>query len=303
MSRLATLKDIRTDEGDDHGHGSDDDDEPQQHYAGGSERSGQLIQDPSRRAGRGNDNLVQNVFRQAREQGASEVEDQPRRQRQAAFGGAGMRLGDGNEPPPQAGAASTAAAGAAAEEPASTKVHYRLTFWRDGFSVDDGPLRRFDDPQNAAFLADIQQGVAPRELIGNTNPGEVSISLVDNRTQEFVQVKKPAQAFAGTGYTLGTPTPNVIGTQAAGPSVSAAPTPAAPVSQLSVDPSQPTTSIQIRLADGTRSTIRTPWRTFATLWRRLDPVPSTFPNRELTDESQTIIAANLANAVLVQKLK
>ena len=31
-------------------------------------------------------------------------------------------------------------------------VTHTITFWRNGFSVDDGPLRRLDDPQNAPFL-------------------------------------------------------------------------------------------------------------------------------------------------------
>ena len=31
-------------------------------------------------------------------------------------------------------------------------VNHTITFWRNGFSVDDGPLRRLDDPENAAFL-------------------------------------------------------------------------------------------------------------------------------------------------------
>ena len=32
-----------------------------------------------------------------------------------------------------------------------TVVH-NIVFWRNGFSVNDGPLRRLDDPENAPFL-------------------------------------------------------------------------------------------------------------------------------------------------------
>lgn len=39
----------------------------------------------------------------------------------------------------------------AAPQPPETIVH-TITFWRNGFSVDDGPLRRLDDPENAPFL-------------------------------------------------------------------------------------------------------------------------------------------------------
>ena len=31
-------------------------------------------------------------------------------------------------------------------------VTHTITLWRNGFSIDDGPLRRLDDPQNASFL-------------------------------------------------------------------------------------------------------------------------------------------------------
>lgn len=32
------------------------------------------------------------------------------------------------------------------------EVIHNITFWRNGFTVDDGPLRRMDDPANASFL-------------------------------------------------------------------------------------------------------------------------------------------------------
>lgn len=32
-------------------------------------------------------------------------------------------------------------------------VTHNITFWRNGFTIDDGPLRRLDDPANASFLA------------------------------------------------------------------------------------------------------------------------------------------------------
>jgi UBX domain-containing protein 1 len=33
-----------------------------------------------------------------------------------------------------------------------------MIMWRDGFSVDDGPLLRYDDPQNRAHLEAINSG-------------------------------------------------------------------------------------------------------------------------------------------------
>lgn len=40
---------------------------------------------------------------------------------------------------------------AAAPRPPAA-VNHAVTLWRNGFTVDDGPLRRFDDPANASFL-------------------------------------------------------------------------------------------------------------------------------------------------------
>lgn len=34
----------------------------------------------------------------------------------------------------------------------------RLTLWRDGFSVEDGPLFRYDDPATAGILNAIERG-------------------------------------------------------------------------------------------------------------------------------------------------
>ena len=33
-----------------------------------------------------------------------------------------------------------------------------LKLWKDGFSVDDGPLRDFQDPANQQFLDSIKSG-------------------------------------------------------------------------------------------------------------------------------------------------
>lgn len=33
-----------------------------------------------------------------------------------------------------------------------------LTFWREGFTVEDGELMRYDDPNNESILAEIHAG-------------------------------------------------------------------------------------------------------------------------------------------------
>lgn len=40
-----------------------------------------------------------------------------------------------------------------------------LTFWRNGFSIDDGELRSFDDPEQARILAELRAGCVPCFLL------------------------------------------------------------------------------------------------------------------------------------------
>lgn len=41
-----------------------------------------------------------------------------------------------------------------------------ITFWREGFSVEDGPLMRYDDPANSQVLNEINAGYAFSFLVG-----------------------------------------------------------------------------------------------------------------------------------------
>jgi hypothetical protein len=75
--------------------------------------------------------------------------------RPAFFSGGGHTLGsdevdstfipDPNATPPNA-------------EPEETTAIRHLTFWRDGFSVEDGELMRYDDPANEQILVEINAG-------------------------------------------------------------------------------------------------------------------------------------------------
>mmetsp|Transcript_26545 Transcript_26545/g.68541 ORF Transcript_26545/g.68541 Transcript_26545/m.68541 type:complete len:230 (+) Transcript_26545:87-776(+) len=129
----------------------------QAYYAGGQGQngggSGQEILDPREFMRRARDEL-----------GARSIDEYnaEQQQQQQAFAGlgAGRSL---NAPPSQPANGQEEPA----EPPAPGAVaptSHTITFWRDGFTVDDGPLRRSDDPENAQFLADINRGQVPREL-------------------------------------------------------------------------------------------------------------------------------------------
>lgn len=49
----------------------------------------------------------------------------------------------------------------AADQDVATR---HITFWRDGFSVEDGPLMRYDEPANSQLLDEINTGYVSRIL-------------------------------------------------------------------------------------------------------------------------------------------
>ena len=97
--------------------------------------SGMLVQDPTRA------NDVESLFNQARQAGAEEgtLEQLQPSSSSRSFAGRGRLL-----------SGETTSATPQQSEP---DVHtHTITFWTNGFTVNDGPLRRLDDPQNASFL-------------------------------------------------------------------------------------------------------------------------------------------------------
>lgn len=95
-----------------------------------------LVQDPTK----GN-NDVDAIFNQARQLGAVEgpLENlRPSSSSSRSFTGTGRLLSGDSVVP------------SAPQQPEA--VVHNIVFWRNGFTVNDGPLRRLDDPENAAFL-------------------------------------------------------------------------------------------------------------------------------------------------------
>lgn len=311
-SRFATIGDLRGERDDD-----DDGEEGQRFYAGGADHgSGQQVVGPRKKS---SDNIVKDLFKSAREHGAEEVSSgapaSTSGQSSFVFRGAAYRLGespsDSHQPVP----------GTAGTMPQKVKeVHIILKLWKNGFSVDDGPLRDFNSPENKEFLQSISKGEIPMELIRNAQGGEVNLDLQDHREEEYQKPKPQRKAFEGKGYKLGNLTPTLSGGQSTLSSTSAASTSAqagaqaGPSSSWEVDNSQPTTTLQIRLANGLRlagkfnlSHTIADIRRFIALSRpeyaaATYNLMTTFPNKVLSEDGQTISDAKLMNAVVVQRL-
>lgn len=185
-----------------------------------------------------------------------------------------------------------------------------LHFWTDGFSVDDGPLYRNDDPANAEILAHIRQGRAPMDILNVERSQEVDVKL-DMHEEKYKPPKKKYKPFEGGGQRLGSPTPGDGGTvsittsqQLAGSSANTTSTAPQSSSTLSssavqIDDAQPTISLQIRLGDGTRLVSR--FNTTHTIGDVYDFVTrasatqgrdfalmTTFPSTELKDLSRVL---------------
>lgn len=194
-------------------------------------------------------------------------------------------------------------------------VRRTLTFWRDGFSVEDGPLYRYDDPENRDILQAIEGGRAPLSLM-NVQPGQTAdVNVYKRLDEDYVQPKPKFVPFSGQGQRLGD-----ASTVSTTPASASAPTPSASTSSsqpqaatVNVDSAAPTTRLQIRLGDGTRLvSMFNHTHTVGDVYSFVNAshlgsrsrnyvLQTTFPNRELTDHSQNLKDAGLINAVVVQK--
>ncbi|GMF28137.1 unnamed protein product [Phytophthora lilii] len=177
--------------------------------------------------------------------------------------------------------ARAAAAGGEAAQP-----RHVITFYREGFTVNDGPH-------------------VPQELEGENRNEPVEISLVDKREEDYVAPPAPAYtAFSGEGQTMGSTS------YAAEAVIHGADVPAErPV----IDDKKPTTTLQIRLHNGQRlretlnldHTIRDLHAIIQLNDAGAQPYTllAGFPPRPVsTDLEQTIAQAGLKGAAVTQKL-
>ncbi|CDU26396.1 related to SHP1-potential regulatory subunit for Glc7p [Sporisorium scitamineum] len=323
------------DDADDHDDGDD------MNYFAGGERSALSVENPEarRRRDQTGGDLVQEILRRAAEEGKRHPEglaaagskssgSRPSASSSSAFTGRGRTINDTADADPSSsttsmpgsfanrpGAAPAGGSDDEDEEDGEGEVAIRnLTFWQDGFSIEDGELMRYDDPAHAQTLAAINSGHAPLDLL-NIRFGQQVHVHVHRRTDEKYK-PPPMKAFGGSGNRLGSPAPASFASSSRSQPPAAAAPPAASASQESqVDADKPTTQLQIRLGDGQRMTARlNTHHTIADLRSYINaanPGMSTrnytlnasFPPKPLADESQTLQEAGLLNAVVIQKFQ
>ncbi|KAF9530102.1 ubiquitin-related domain-containing protein [Crepidotus variabilis] len=295
----------------------DDDDEDQdkgtESWFAGGERSGISIENPDARRSIPGGNMVRDLLRRAAQGGSAPAASAPS---SSVFRGGGHTLGSED-------VESTFIPDPNARDSAGAPAVRRLTLWKNGFQVEDGELMSYDNPQHAQTLAEINAGHAPAIL--NVRQGQQVDLHVDKRTHEDYVPPKGVKTFSGSGQRLGGVVPGVESSSgmpgsfpASSSSASAAPSSSDAdkpsfATKFEVDQTAPTTSIQIRLADGTRMVARMNLthtvgdiRSFINASRpenltRAYSIGTTFPNRTLDDNGATIQGANLVNSVIVQR--
>lgn len=298
--KFASITDIRQSDN------TDSDEEGQAFYTGGSERSGQQVLGPPKK--KSGSQFVDDIFRQVKEHGAEVVDpDQPQEKRSAAFRGTGYRLGD------MEGASDVIKGENLSDEPQPTRV---LKMWKNGFSIDDGPLREYTDEKNKKFLDSITRGEIPQELVQEAEGGKINLNMERHQDMDYVLPKRKMTAFMGQGHMLGSPSPAMSSFPSSSTAAAAAGSSTDPVvkADLKVDSSKPTTNIQIRLVDGARLKLTlnhshriSDIRNYIVSERpeyACEPFfLSTYTSKELEDENQTLVESNLLNAVVMQRRK
>ncbi|GJN85576.1 hypothetical protein PLIIFM63780_009144 [Purpureocillium lilacinum] len=228
---------------------SDGDDDGRGNLFAGGEKSGLAVQDP-KQEGSGSRGIINDILAKARANSSRPETSDPEAgpSRPSRFRGTGMTLGgegvESRSIPDPLGPVRPSNA-----EPQERVLH----IWQDGFSIDDGDLRRFDDPANQADLAMIRSGRAPLHLMNVQHDQPVDVKLHQHDTPYTPQPRK-YRPFGGSGQRLGSPVPGAGSSQAStrAPTSGTAPTASTSDAAPTVDSSQPTIMIRIQMPDGTR---------------------------------------------------
>jgi UBX domain-containing protein 1 len=264
--------------------------------------------------------FVSEMFKRARESGAEAVEGSASgagghaSSSSSVFSGTAFRLGSDETPSEAMPDPSVAAGSSRPRQP----QEFTLKMWQNGFSIDDGELRLYTDQANRAFLASVMAGRIPDELVKAARGGEVHVNMEDHKSEEFVKPKVSAKPFQGAGHMLGSVAPAVV----SGDGAAAAPAASKDENAINekkameaakVSSDAPTTTIQIRLDDGSRllatlnhsHTVGHLRQYITTARPNLVEytLRASYPPKELTDNEATLESAQLLNAALLLRRK
>lgn len=300
MSRkIKTLDSLR----DGSGSSSDEDKNHEQFFVGGGRDSGQNIVGPESRQNPPNPD---EIMTSAESNGAEVVSGEPSHSRGTTFSPEGFRLGGH-------GVAATRV-GTPNETP-SRPVTVCLKLWKDGVSMNDGPLRRFEEPSSKAFIDALMDGRIPDE-VRLEHGNNILVNMQRFETEFIAPKQKP---FSGTGLALGRQgtghTVPIEGSSTDSEAFLADHQKCIneALENIQLNEGEPMTQIQIRFPDNTRTTVRfnhnhlvAAVRSFiVTGFPHYAAFPfqllAGYPLKAIADESATLKEAGLVNALVSVK--
>jgi UBX domain-containing protein 1 len=79
--------------------------------------------------------------------------------------------------------------------------------WRNGFTIDDGTLYRWTDPETAEIMREIRQGRLPRDIAGVGRGEEVELAVEKRENEDYTPQAGGrgggGSTFSGQGMRLG----------------------------------------------------------------------------------------------------
>jgi len=285
MAHIRSINDVKDKDNDDEKN-PDKKEKAQQWYVGGAGQggSGTNVVAPKKDKEPNAAEVVGQVFDSAKTHGAISKSDEKEPEKRK-FAGEGTTLGGTK---------------VAAEAEADQIPRCVLTFYRDAFTVDDGAPRAYNDPANAAFLDEVNQGRVPREIRASIGD-DVDVELIDKKGEVWKDTPKPFKAFAAQGHSL-----------ASSASSSSSSAKVVQGRLATLDASAPATSLRVTLHDGSKLMVKlNQTHTVADLRAHIEaskPTGKAFelrtmaPATVLENDVLTLKEANLLNAALVQRL-
>ncbi|CAI5755488.1 unnamed protein product [Candida verbasci] len=288
-SGVNTFRDLNDDD-------ESEDDKTNTNFFTGGEKSGLQVEDPNKDR---DQNIIEQIFQKAKEQ-MQQPDDRPSARNQEKpmkFSGTGFKLGDGQ------------VESEVIEDPdrpnfKPTKVNREITFWRQGFTVGDGPLHRYDDPRNATILQELNQGRVPMSILDVEFGQDVDVSVFKKTDEDWTPPKRKLGGYHGPGQRLGSPVPGE-------PIV----TEKVEKSENKPNESDGDTLVQIRFANGKRITQKfNSTDTIASVYKfvrnhennvggREFILSHAIPVKPIEEDDTTVGDAKLKNAVIVQRWK
>eukprot|EP00771_Trimastix_marina_P000629 gnl/Trimastix_PCT/1650.p1 GENE.gnl/Trimastix_PCT/1650~~gnl/Trimastix_PCT/1650.p1 ORF type:complete len:386 (+),score=55.61 gnl/Trimastix_PCT/1650:51-1208(+) len=258
------------------------------------------------------DDAVAQLFSSAQRSSTGQhADDEPEERKPDYFAGSGCTLGTRGKPSVSIDSRAPPAA------PKAQSHTLKITFWRQGFQVNDSPLFDTDDPKNMKMVEELQSGYVPPEVIRAaglepSRDARYSVQLVDHRYERYEPPPPPpVDVFTQAGYSLG----RSAATPAAAPAPAPSATPASPPSSIPTPPGGVT--VQVRLVTGQQTPVGMPATAtvhdlIEVVRTRLTPGVPSFelftpsPRRVVSlppHVSQTLAELKLDNSVLVQRAK